>query len=149
MGKQKRSEGNEALLVPSRESRPLEQASDGYDIDDGLVPATAFLGLPTFGRDSGKQDIPSQTHFRTFLSLPVSSCSHMANGGELRLLLKIRLSQDSIHGQPRALGSAVDLTWECLFSVLHSIATYTKSEIQNLDRIRTSGFRVPVQILQR
>lgn len=29
MGKQKRSEGNEALLVPSRESRPLEQASDG------------------------------------------------------------------------------------------------------------------------
>lgn len=66
-------------------------------IDDGLVPASAFLGLPTLGRDSGKQDIPSQRHFRTFLSLPGSSCLHMANGPELKILLKVTLSHDSIH----------------------------------------------------
>lgn len=36
----------------------------------GTVPASAFLGLPALGRNSGKRDIPSQTHFRTFLSLP-------------------------------------------------------------------------------
>lgn len=36
----------------------------------GTVPASAFLGLPALGRDSGKRDILSQTHFRTFLSLP-------------------------------------------------------------------------------
>lgn len=46
----------------------------------GTVPASAFLGLPALGRNSGKRDIPSQTHFRTFLSLPASSYLLVANG---------------------------------------------------------------------
>lgn len=45
----------------------------------GVVPVSAFLGLPALGRDSGKRDIPRQTRFRTFLSSPASSYLHVAN----------------------------------------------------------------------
>ena len=43
----------------------------------GTVPASAFLGLPALGRDSGKRDIPSQTHFRTFLSPLLPPATYM------------------------------------------------------------------------
>lgn len=36
----------------------------------GRLPVSAVLGLPAVGMDSGKGDVPSQTQFRTFLSLP-------------------------------------------------------------------------------
>lgn len=52
----------------------------------------------------------------------------------------------STHEQPRAFGSAVDSTRECLCSALYSAFIYTRSETPDLPGIRTSGFRVLAQI---